>query len=88
MIYGGNSLDLIDVVLSKVVIEDREQVLEYKKTGEDFKYHPHWKCFKCHKQFYLLENYKKRITTCPHCGEQHYTKIYKNGKWSQRLVKY
>lgn len=80
-------MDAIYLVLKYIVPEDREQVLKYKESGEDFRYHPRWWCLKCGKQFYLLENYKKRITTCPHCGEQHYTKIYKNGKWSQRLVK-
>ena len=80
-------MDYMDIILENFVLEDKEQVLKYKETGEDFKYHPKWRCFKCHDPFFLLENYKKRITTCPHCGEQHYTKIYKNGKWSQRLVK-
>lgn len=80
-------MDYMDIILENIVLEDKEQVLKYKEAGEDFKYHPKWRCFKCHDLFFLLENYKKRITTCPHCGEQHYTKIYKNGKWSQRLVK-
>lgn len=77
---------MIEQILKNIVQEDREQVLKCKATGEDFKIYPHWSCFKCGKQFYLLEVYKKRITTCPHCGEQYHTKIYKNGKWSQRLV--
>ena len=80
-------MDYMDIILENIVLEDKEQVLKYKEAGEDFKYHPKWRCFKCHDPFFLLENYKKRITTCTHCGEQHYTKIYKNGKWSQRLVK-
>lgn len=78
---------IIEVLKKNVVLEDLEKVLEYEKTGEDFKYHPNWWCFKCKKRFYLLENYKKRITTCPHCGQKHYVKIFKNGKWSQRLAK-
>ena len=68
-------MDMIKQILNHIVPEDREQVLKYEVTGEDFKVYPYWKCFKCGKQFYLLEDYKKRITTCPHCGEQHYTKI-------------
>lgn len=80
-------MDCIDLILKHIVPEDKDQVLSYKESGEDFRYHPKWWCFKCNKQFYLLENYKKRITTCPHCGAKHHTKIFKNGRWSQRLVK-
>ncbi|GAA0092991.1 hypothetical protein UT300009_30210 [Paraclostridium bifermentans] len=80
-------MDYIESILKRIVPEDREQVLKYKETGEDFKYHPRWWCLDCGKQFYLLENFKKRIVTCPHCGGQQYTKIYKNGRWSQSAIK-
>lgn len=77
----------IDLVLENIIVEDREQVLKYKEDNEDFNYHPRWNCFECGKPFYTLESYERRIATCPHCGEQYYVKIFKNGKWSQRRVR-
>ena len=80
-------MDYISLIEKNIVIEDKDQVLIYKETGEDFNYYPYWTCFKCGRPFYLLEDYKKRITTCPHCGQKHSTKIFKNGKWSQTIAK-
>ena len=47
-------MDYMDIILKNIVLEDKEQVLKYKETGEDFKYHPRWRCFKCHKLFFLF----------------------------------
>lgn len=79
-------MDYIKAILRNIVLEDKEQVLKYENIGEDFKYYPNWKCFNCGKPFYVLEDFKKRITTCPHCGNKHQTKIFKNGRYSQRTV--
>lgn len=81
-------MDYIKAILRNIVLEDKEQVLEYEKTGEDFKYYPNWKCFYCGEPFYLLEDFKTRITTCPHCESKHKTKIFKNGKYRQTSVKF
>lgn len=79
-------MDYISVIEKNIVIEDKDQVIIYKETGEDFKYCPKWKCFKCGKPFYTLEDFKTRVTTCPHCAQKHNTKIYKNGRLTQRIA--